>query len=132
MPGPRLTVDIVIKYPDDEIVLVRRANEPFKGHWAIPGGFVETGETVESAAVRETREETGLDVRLIELAGVYSDPDRDPRGHTVTIVYLAHPVGGILKADTDAAEVIKTGNWDNFPLAFDHLKILEDVLNRRL
>jgi 8-oxo-dGTP diphosphatase len=127
-PSPRLAADIIIEFPDGEIVLVKRGIEPFKGRWAIPGGGVEIGETVEQAAVREAKEETGLDVKLTGIVGVYSEPGRDPRGHTVSIVYQAVPVGGEMKADTDAAEVIKTGNLFKNPLAFDHELILENWL----
>ncbi len=127
MASPRLAVDIVIEYPDGDIILIKRKYEPFKGCWAIPGGSVETGETVEEAARREAKEETGLDVKLTSIGGVYSDPDRDPRGHVVSIVYRAEPLGGYLKADTDAAEVIRTNNIDNLQLAFDHRKILLDL-----
>lgn len=125
---PLLTVDIIIVYPDGDVVLIKRANEPFKGSWAIPGGFVEIGETVEQAASREAKEETGLDVDLIRLVGVYSDPTRDPRGHTVSIAFAAVPTGGMLRADTDAAEVIKTKDHKNLSLAFDHRIILDDAL----
>jgi len=128
MPSPRLAVDIIIKYPDGEIVLVKRGVEPFKGMWAIPGGGVELGETVEQAAVREAKEETGLEITLNRVAGVYSDPHRDPRGHTVSIVYLATPIGGTLKADTDAAEAVKIRNYHHLDFAFDHRQILEDIL----
>ena len=127
MASPRLAVDIVVEFPDGEIVLIRRGVEPFKGKWAIPGGGVEVGETVEQAALRETKEETGLEVELDRILGVYSDPDRDPRGHTVSIVYHATPTGGELRADTDAAEAIKTRDFLKFPLAFDHRQILEDA-----
>ncbi len=127
MACPQLAVDIIIEYPNGDIILIKRKYEPFKGCWAIPGGAVEIGETVEEAARREAKEETGLDVKLIGIGGVYSDPDRDPRGHVVSIVYRAEPVGGHLKADTDAAEVIRTNNIDNLRLAFDHRKILLDL-----
>ncbi|MGI8650210.1 MAG: NUDIX domain-containing protein, partial [Rubrobacter sp.] len=80
---PKLTVDIVLPQSGG-VVLIRRRNEPFEGQWCLPGGFVEVGESVEAAAVREMREETGLDVKLERLVGVYSDPERDPRGHSVT------------------------------------------------
>ena len=95
----------------------------------MPGGFVEYGETVESAAMRETKEETGLDVDLIRLVGVYSNPRRDPRGHIVSVCFLCHKVGGTLRADTDAAEV-KCFDFDKIStieLAFDHRIILEDA-----
>lgn len=127
MKTPALTVDAIIQFPDGEIVLIRRGNDPFKAHWALPGGFVEYGETVETAAVREAHEETGLEIELVRLVGVYSDPDRDPRGHTVSVVYLARPVGGELKADTDATEVSKTADWRSLDLAFDHATILADT-----
>jgi len=130
MASPTLAVDIVIVYPDDgDVVLIERGVEPFKGAWALPGGGVEIGETVEQAAVREAKEETGLDVRLEYLVGVYSDPSRDPRGHTVSIVYRARPIGGELHADTDAAKVIKTSNYLNVFLAFDHDRIIRDALD---
>ncbi len=128
MASPRLAVDIIIEYPNGDIVLVKRKYEPFKDFWAIPGGAVDIGETVEEAAKREAREETGLDVNLTGLGGVYSEPDRDPRGHVVSIVYRAVPVRGQLKADTDAAEVIRVKDFDNFQLAFDHRKILQELL----
>jgi 8-oxo-dGTP diphosphatase len=126
--GPVLTVDIVIQRNDDSIVLVRRRNPPFKGQWAIPGGFVEYGETVEHAAVREAKEETGLEVELTRIIGVYSDPNRDPRGHTVSICFLAREVGGALRADTDAKDA-KGFDPPSLPtrLAFDHDRILADA-----
>ncbi len=131
-PCPRLAADIIIEFPDGEIVLVRRGVEPFKGTWALPGGGVEIGERVEEAAIREAKEETGLDIRLEGLVGVYSDPDRDPRGHTVSIVYHAVPIGGIFRADTDASEVLKTAPNLNLLLAFDHSRILADWMATRL
>ena len=123
---PVLTVDVVIRYGDG-FVFVRRANEPYKGFWALPGGIVEYGETVEEAAVREAREETGLEVRLLGLVGVYSEPSRDPRGHYVSIAFLAEPVSGELKASTDAREV-RVFRPKPERLAFDHERILTDAL----
>lgn len=126
--NPALTVDIIIA-DDDRILLIKRLNEPYRNHWALPGGFVEYGEMVETAAVREAREETGLDVELTELVGVYSDPDRDPRGHTVTVAYRARIVGGKLKSDSDAkdARFVTAGQINSMDLAFDHKIILRDA-----
>jgi len=126
MKAPALTVDVVIKTRGG-VVLVRRGNEPYKGRWALPGGFVEYGERVEDAAVREAKEETGLDVKLGRLVGVYSEPGRDPRGHVVGICFMAKPVGGKLEASSDAADarVFREIPWKG--LAFDHAKILKDA-----
>lgn len=126
--NPLLTADTVIVH-DGSLVLIKRKNPPFKGCWALPGGFVEYGETVESAAKREAKEETGLDVELDSIVGVYSDPERDPRGHIVTVCYTAHRTGGSLFADTDASDVkyVKINEVLNLDLAFDHKKILQDA-----
>lgn len=125
--NPALTVDTII-VEDNRAVLIKRLNNPYKDHWAIPGGFVEYGEKVEDAALREAKEETGLDIELTKLIGVYSDPNRDPRGHTVTVAYLAKPTGGILKSDSDAkdAKFISIDDIRNMQLAFDHNKIFKD------
>jgi sugar phosphate isomerase/epimerase/ADP-ribose pyrophosphatase YjhB (NUDIX family) len=123
---PSLTVDIIIKYPDNSIILVKRKNPPFQGMLALPGGFVEYGEKVEEAALREAEEETGLKVKLEKILGVYSDPKRDPRGHTVSIVYIAVPRGGDLKAGDDAKEIVRTKNIKFSSLAFDHAQIIRD------
>ena len=125
---PMLTVDAVIK-KNNSVILIKRKNEPFKDFWALPGGFVEYNEKVEQAAVREAKEETGLDVKIEKLIGVYSDPKRDPRGHTVSVVFLCSAIGGNLKADTDAKEVceFKIDELKKQELAFDHGKILRDA-----
>lgn len=122
---PLCTVDIIIRLPDDRIVLIERKNPPHG--WAIPGGFVDVGESTEAAAVREAKEETCLDVHLEKLTGVYSDPARDSRFHTVSVVYAARAEGEPRAAD-DAAKV---GIFDqaealDLPLAFDHREILAD------
>ncbi|OYT26667.1 MAG: ADP-ribose pyrophosphatase [Candidatus Altiarchaeales archaeon ex4484_96] len=127
-PVPSLTVDALI-VDGEEILLVKRLNPPYRGLWALPGGFVDYGETVEAAVVRESKEETGLKVDVIRLCGVYSQPDRDPRGHTVSVVFLCEICGGKLQASSDAAEA----GWfrlDELPeLAFDHRQIIADYLN---
>jgi 8-oxo-dGTP diphosphatase len=120
---PKLTVDAVILY-NGRIVLIRRKNPPFQGKFALPGGFVEIGETVEAAVVREALEETGLSIEIVKLLGVYSDPRRDPRGHTVSVVYLS--VGsGDLKAGSDASDAYLFDISDLPEMAFDHNTILE-------
>ncbi len=128
---PSITTDgIVIKNRD--ILLVKRKNPPFKDLWALPGGFVEYKETTENAVMREVFEETGLKTKIIKLAGVYSDPNRDPRGHTITIVYMLEIIGGEMNANDDASEV-KYFNLKNLPdLAFDHKEIIEKVTERFL
>ena len=124
---PKLMVDVII--PSERgVVLIRRANEPFEGRWALPGGFVEVGETVEEAAYREAAEETGLAVEVARLVGVYSDPERDPRGHNVSVAFLARVLSGDLVAATDASEVAVL-DPSSVELAFDHSKIIEDALS---
>ena len=86
-PTPALTTDCVLFRPDGQTLLIRRKNDPFAGGYALPGGFVEIGETVEAACRREVLEETGLEVGDLTLVGVYSDPQRDPRGHTASVAY---------------------------------------------
>jgi 8-oxo-dGTP diphosphatase len=129
---PRLTVDIIIELADRPlrpIVLIERRNPPLG--WAIPGGFVDIGETVEAAAVREAREETALAVHLRVLLGVYSDPKRDARGHTASAVYVAEAYG-TPRAQDDARNVALFSP-DQLPenLAFDHARILGDYLRFR-
>ena len=124
---PLLAVDVIIRRRDDSIVLIKRKNPPFKNHYAIPGGFVDYGETVEAAAIREAKEETGLEVEISSLLGIYSEPERDPRGHVVSIVYLAREIGGLLRANSDAKSVRASKRIPQ-KLAFDHYKILRDSL----
>jgi 8-oxo-dGTP diphosphatase len=124
---PKLMVDVII--PSERgVVLIRRGTKPFEGRWALPGGFVEVGETVEEAAYREAAEETGLAVEVARLVGVYSDPERDPRGHNVSVAFLARVLSGDLVAATDASEVAVL-DPSSVELAFDHRKIIEDALN---
>ncbi len=123
---PKLMVDVVIP-AEQGVVLIRRGSEPFEGQWALLGGFVEVGETVEQAAAREAEEETGLAVEIARLVGVYSQPDRDPRGHNVSVAFLARVLGGQMQAATDASEV-ESLDPDSVELAFDHARIIEDAL----
>ncbi len=131
MPRPRtpeVATDVVIELedrPGRPVVVIRRGHPP-EGH-ALPGGFVEIGESVEQAAVREAREETGLDIRLGPLLGVYSDPARDPRGHTVAIVWVASARGQPVAGD-DAAGIVITDPEQAPPLVFDHGRILADYV----
>ena len=124
-PRPNLTVDAIVLI-EGKLVLIQRKNEPFKGMWALPGGFVEYKEKVEDAVVREMEEETGLKTRVLSLVGVYSDSDRDPRGHTVSAVFHLEKVGGELKAASDAKSV-QLFSLEELPeLAFDHENIVAD------
>ena len=126
--GPRATVDVIIEI-EGRVVLIRRRHPPHG--WAIPGGFVDLNERAEDAARREMREETSLDVELVELFGVYSDPARDPRGHTISTVYVGRARGTPRAAD-DAAEI---GLFEESglpaPLVFDHARIMADYFTYR-
>jgi 8-oxo-dGTP diphosphatase len=124
---PALAADIIIElidYPGRPIVLIERAFPPYG--WAIPGGFVDVGERVETAAIREAKEEISLDVRLTALLGLYSDPSRDNRGHTVTACYVAEASGKPIAADD--AKNCQVFSMDALPelLAFDHAQVLAD------
>jgi ADP-ribose pyrophosphatase YjhB (NUDIX family) len=126
---PALTVDVIIEMPAtneerDAIVLIKRKNPPYG--WALPGGFVDYGETVEAAAIREAKEETSIDVELLKLLGVYSDPRRDPRGQTVSVVFIAKGRGGLRASDDAADAALFTKSSLPAGLAFDHDKILRD------
>ncbi|HBW57457.1 MAG TPA: NUDIX hydrolase [Oscillatoriales bacterium UBA8482] len=130
--NPAPTVDIIIELSDRParpIVLIERKNPPFG--WAIPGGFVDYGESVETAAIREAKEETGLDIELIEQFHVYSDPSRDPRQHTLSVVFLATAIGQPQAAD-DAKHLELFEPW-KIPqnLCFDHDRILKDYCRYR-
>jgi 8-oxo-dGTP diphosphatase len=115
----------------DRVLLVRRARPPFAGRWALPGGFVEASETVEKAALRELREETGLRGTIRGLVGVYSGPHRDPRKPTTSVVFLVSGRGGPPRGGDDAAEARWVPIADARRLAFDHDRILRDARARR-
>lgn len=121
--NPLVTVDIIIEI-NGGIVLVERLNTPYG--WALPGGFVDYGESLESSAIREAKEETSLDIKIEEQFHTYSDPDRDPRHHTVTTVFIAKGVGSPKAADD--AKNVSIFNETNlpYPIVFDHGKIISD------
>ena len=123
---PRLTVDAFVEDRRGKVLLVRRGRPPFLGSWALPGGFCEYGETTEECCTRETKEETGVAVRVGRLLGVYSDPKRDPRGHTVTVVYAARPMRGRARGSDDAAEArwFSKKELAGLDYAFDHGEII--------
>jgi 8-oxo-dGTP diphosphatase len=120
-----LAVDAIVIY-GDRLVFIKRKNEPYKGMLALPGGFVEEGETTEQAVIREVREETGLNAEILKLVGVYSNPHRDPRGPVVSICYLLKAAGDI-KASTDASEVVLLRPGAVPRLAFDHNAMICDA-----
>jgi len=125
---PLLTVDIIIRYQEG-IVLVERKNPPYG--WALPGGFVEVGESLEDAAIREAKEETSLDIQLVEQFHAYSDPRRDPRFHTATVVFLADGNGTVCgKDDAKKADVFSEETLPS-DLVFDHKEIIADYFNYR-
>lgn len=125
---PALSADCVVVDRDGRILLVRRGHPPFQGMLALPGGFVEIGETVEAGARRELKEETGLTAGDLRLVGVYSDPKRDPRGHACSVVFLARVEHAEPTAGDDAASAAWVGDWTREDLAFDHRKIIADAL----
>jgi len=134
MPRPKtpaLTADCVVVDARNRVLLVRRKYAPYQGRYALPGGFVEIGETVEDACRRGLMEETGVKTGKLELLGVYSDPGRDPRGHTCTVAFLTRIRSARARAGDDAAAAEWLDDWSNVDLAFDHALILADA-NRAL
>jgi 8-oxo-dGTP diphosphatase len=126
---PLLAVDCVVFDREGRLLLVRRKNFPFRGALALPGGYVEVGETVEDACRRELLEETGVRVGKLRLVGVYSAPDRDPRGHTCSIAFSGMVKSGTGDAGSDASAIVWIKSWRNAELAFDHRRIIEDAIH---
>jgi 8-oxo-dGTP diphosphatase len=124
---PWLAVDCVVFDRADRLLLIRRKNPPFLGQYALPGGFVEHGETVEEAAARELLEEANVIATKLSLIGVYSEPHRDPREHVVSIAYLVTAAQCDPKAGTDASEAAFIADWRDKSLAFDHDQIVADA-----
>ena len=121
--NPLLTVDIIIEI-DQRIVLIKRKNPPYG--WALPGGFVDYGESLETSAIREAKEETCLNIKLLQQFHTYSNPDRDPRHHTVTTVFLAQASGDPKAADDAKSIGLFTKDTLPDPIVFDHNRILDD------
>lgn len=134
--NPPSTADMIVEVYDGSermqgIILIRRKNEPFKGSWALPGGFQEVGESLEETAVRETREEAGVDITLVVQLAVYSNPDRDPRGHVNAVGFVAKTYGSpVAGDDAKHAEVFPLDKIPH-PLAFDHSKRIEEYMRWR-
>jgi len=126
--NPSVTTDIFIFDENVNFILIKRKNDPYKDYWALPGGFVDYNECVEDAAVREALEETSINVELKELVGVYSDPSRDPRGHTVSITYTARGNMKKMNVADDACDIglFKQEDLEKINLAFDNAKIIKD------
>jgi 8-oxo-dGTP diphosphatase len=125
--NPVPTIDIILQKGSD-ILLIKRKNDPFEDYLALPGGFVNEGESVEEAAKREAREETSLEIEPIDILGVYSNPKRDPRGHIMTVVFVGIILSGSARYDDDSAEIewVHLDEIQNKKLAFDHKQILAD------
>jgi 8-oxo-dGTP diphosphatase len=127
---PTLTVDVIIPNGKGEVLIIQRGHGPFKGKWCLVGGKVDNGETVEEAAVREVREEVGLNVSIERVAGVYSSPGRDPRGHFISITLLARPVSDRPRTSQEARAWDWADPGEAREMAFDHARILTDHAGR--
>lgn len=129
---PLIAVDGIVELFDNDnnfkgIVLIERKNAPFG--LALPGGFVDMGESCETAVVREMKEELSLDTEIVKMFGVYSEPERDPRGHVISVVYILKSDGiPVAKDDAKAIKIIGLNNFENFDFAFDHKKIIKDYV----
>jgi len=128
---PILAADGFVRDTEGRILLIRRKNPPFQGAWALPGGFIDVGEDPRDGCEREMAEETGLTVEVARIAGFYGRPERDPRGHTASIVYACRIVSGDAKGGDDAAEArwFRPDELPSLTLAFDHREILDELLH---
>lgn len=124
---PYLAVDCALFDREGRVLLVKRKNPPFEGHLALPGGFVNVGEDVETACRRELREEAGIEAPELRLLGIYSEPGRDPRGHICTVVFVGVTDTRDVAAGDDATDVVWADDWRQRNLAFDHRDILADA-----
>ena len=127
---PALVTDCIVFDPQKRALLVRRKSDPFAGYYALPGGFVNVGETVEAACQREVQEETGLaiDESRLRLVGIYSDPGRDPRGHSVSVAYtILFDEPTTPRAGSDAQSAEWVADWRGKGLAFNHERMLADA-----
>jgi len=125
---PLPTVDCVVLDAQGRVLLIRRKKPPFQGQLALPGGFVDVGETVEDACKRELLEETGVKAGRLSLVGVFSDPERDPRGHSVSVAFMTRVRSAKATAGDDAEAVEWVSDWQRQELAFDHKKILRRAM----
>ena len=130
--NPIPTVDVILQ-KGSEVLLIKRKNAPFKDHLALPGGFVNQGEQVETAALREVSEETSLEIEPVDILGVYSDPKRDPRRHILTVVFIGIILKGVPNPKDDSSEIqwIQLDDIQKKDLAFDHNQILSDYIQWR-
>ena len=130
--NPIPTVYVILQ-KGSEVLLIKRKNEPFKDHLALPGGFVNQGEKVETAALREVSEETSLEIEPVDILGVYSDPKRDPRRHILTVVFIGIILKGVPNPKDDSSEIqwIQLDDIQKKDLAFDHKQILSDYIQWR-
>jgi len=128
---PLLAVDGFLRDGAGRLLLIQRKNPPFQGAWAFPGGFVDVGEDPVDACVRELKEETGLDVEVLRLAGFYGRPGRDPRFHTASAVYFCRVLSGEALGGDDAAQArwFAPEELADAPLAFDHREIIDELLS---
>ena len=127
-PIPTIDIIVVENSNSNKVLLIKRKKDPFKDYFSLPGGFVNEGEKVEDAVRREAEEELLVKVEPIDILGVYSDPNRDPRGHIMSITFIVKIITGELKAGDGVAELkwIEINNLGNIKIGFDHLKILSD------